>query len=54
VQVMRGAHYLSHSLWTAWVCWTVCVLAVHAVRSRRIAPPVAVAAAAAGLGAAKG
>lgn len=38
VQVMRGAHYLSHSLWTAWVCWTVCVLATHAPRLRRIAP----------------
>jgi membrane-associated PAP2 superfamily phosphatase len=22
VQVMRGAHYLSHSMWTAWTCWT--------------------------------
>lgn len=22
VQVMRGAHYLSHPLWTAWICWT--------------------------------
>lgn len=21
-QQMRGAHYLSHTLWTAWVCWT--------------------------------
>ena len=26
VQVMRGAHYLSHSLWTAWVCWTAAAL----------------------------
>jgi membrane-associated PAP2 superfamily phosphatase len=45
---MRGAHYLSHSLWTAWVCWAVCVLATHAPRLRRIAP------AAGELGAAKG
>lgn len=22
VQQMRGAHYLSHTLWTAWICWT--------------------------------
>ncbi|RYY75792.1 MAG: PAP2 family protein, partial [Comamonadaceae bacterium] len=22
-QQVRGAHYLSHTLWTAWVCWTV-------------------------------
>lgn len=21
-QQMRGAHYMSHTLWTAWVCWT--------------------------------
>jgi len=25
VQVARGAHFLSHGLWTAWVCWAVCV-----------------------------
>ncbi|RQO39719.1 PAP2 family protein [Variovorax sp. KBW07] len=22
-QQMRGAHYMSHTLWTAWVCWVV-------------------------------
>ena len=22
-QQMRGAHYMSHTLWTAWLCWTV-------------------------------
>lgn len=22
-QQMRGAHYLSHTLWTAWICWVV-------------------------------
>nr|WP_261803335.1 phosphatase PAP2 family protein [Variovorax sp. PAMC26660] len=22
-QQMRGAHYTSHTLWTAWVCWVV-------------------------------
>ncbi len=22
-QQMRGAHYMSHTLWTAWVCWSV-------------------------------
>lgn len=21
-QQVRGAHYMSHTLWTAWVCWT--------------------------------
>ncbi len=23
VQQMRGAHFMSHTLWTAWICWTV-------------------------------
>ncbi|EGI77696.1 phosphatase PAP2 family protein [Hylemonella gracilis] len=22
VQQLRGAHYLSHTLWSAWLCWT--------------------------------
>jgi membrane-associated PAP2 superfamily phosphatase len=22
-QQLRGAHFMSHTLWTAWVCWTV-------------------------------
>lgn len=22
-QQLRGAHYMSHTLWTAWICWTV-------------------------------
>lgn len=22
-QQLRGAHYMSHTLWTAWVCWSV-------------------------------
>jgi membrane-associated PAP2 superfamily phosphatase len=26
-QFVRGAHYVSHSLWTAWLCWVLCVLA---------------------------
>ena len=21
-QTVRGAHYPSHTLWTAWICWT--------------------------------
>ena len=25
-QQMRGAHFMSHTLWTAWVCWTVASL----------------------------
>ena len=23
-QLVRGAHYPSHTLWTAWFCWTIC------------------------------
>ena len=26
-QVMRGAHYVSHVLWSAWICWTLSVAA---------------------------
>lgn len=33
VQQLRGAHFLSHNLWTAWLCWTTC-WAVDAVRGR--------------------
>lgn len=25
-QLARGAHYPSHTLWSAWVCWLVCTL----------------------------
>lgn len=31
-QLVRGAHYPSHTLWTAWLCWTLCVAAYHAFR----------------------
>lgn len=26
-QLVRGAHYPSHTLWTAWLCWTICAVA---------------------------
>jgi membrane-associated PAP2 superfamily phosphatase len=26
-QLARGAHFPSHTMWSAWVCWTVCVAA---------------------------
>ena len=35
-QQVRGAHYMSHTLWTAWLCWTVAA-AVDAAVSQRIA-----------------
>lgn len=28
-QLLRGAHFLSHSLWTAWICWTLSVVVWH-------------------------
>ncbi len=45
-QQLRGAHYLSHTLWTAWVCWTTAGLAwaasfgLAARKSRRASAPV--------------
>ena len=34
VQVVRGAHYVSHSLWTGWLCCVLGVVLVHALRAR--------------------
>lgn len=31
-QVARGAHYPSHVLWTAWLCWAACVCADRIAR----------------------
>ena len=28
-QLLRGAHFASHSLWTAWICWSLSVLLWH-------------------------
>jgi len=25
-QMARGAHYVSHTMWTAWICWVSCAL----------------------------
>jgi membrane-associated PAP2 superfamily phosphatase len=30
VQVMRGAHFASHSLWTGWFCWAFALAALQA------------------------
>jgi len=30
-QQMRGAHFTSHTLWTAWICWTLAGLANRAL-----------------------
>ena len=28
-QMLRGAHYPSHTMWTAWICWAVTVAAAQ-------------------------
>jgi membrane-associated PAP2 superfamily phosphatase len=38
-QVARGAHYPSHPLWTAWMCWVVSALSFHIFRPRATLPP---------------
>jgi len=35
-QMMRGAHFLSHNLWTAWVVWLVNVI-IYGIFYKRIA-----------------
>ena len=39
-QQIRGAHFMSHTLWTAWLCWTVAAVIDAAVsrQSRPAAP----------------
>lgn len=41
-QTARGAHYPSHTLWTAWICLAVCNVSFHALQRavpwRRTAP----------------
>lgn len=39
-QLLRGAHFASHTLWTAWLCWALGVAAAHnAGLARRRSPP---------------
>ncbi len=38
-QTVRGAHYPSHTFWTAWICWTVGLVVYHLVASRNPARP---------------
>lgn len=37
VQMVRGAHCASHSMWTAWICWTVSAASFHALARWRAA-----------------
>ena len=41
-QLLRGAHYPSHTMWSAWICWTACAVLsqVQAWLSRPQAAPV--------------
>ncbi len=32
-QQLRGAHFMSHTLWTGWLCWTACWLCDLAARA---------------------
>lgn len=39
-QMMRGAHFLSHTVWSAWVEWTFLALLYHLVRPHNEKVPV--------------
>lgn len=36
-QLVRGAHFVSHTLWSAWLCWTICVACAAVLRWRAAA-----------------
>ncbi len=36
-QLARGAHYPSHVLWSAWLCWTLCLGWNHLFRRQALA-----------------
>jgi membrane-associated PAP2 superfamily phosphatase len=38
-QLVRGAHFLSHILWSAWLCWAVCALAARLEAVKLHRPP---------------
>ena len=38
-QMVRGAHYASHTLWSAWICWTACAV-LNALFNRPQGAPV--------------
>ena len=40
-QMARGAHYPSHTLWSAWLCWLICAAAYHLGAGVRARPPLA-------------
>jgi len=40
-QQVRGAHYMSHTLWSAWACWVAGLLVEETVQAWRRAPAMA-------------
>ena len=36
-QLIRGAHYPSHTLWSAWLCWVICASAAWLMTGRNMA-----------------
>ena len=34
-QLVRGAHYPSHTFWSAWICWAICAGTARATAARR-------------------
>lgn len=38
-QQLRGAHFMSHTLWSAWLCWMVGLVAEVLLRARQAAWP---------------
>lgn len=35
-QLARGAHYASHTLWAAWLCWALCVGSARWLRGKGV------------------
>jgi membrane-associated PAP2 superfamily phosphatase len=42
-QLVRGAHFPSHTLWSAWLCWTLGAIAARVLGPRAVAPRAAIA-----------
>lgn len=38
-QLVRGAHFPSHTLWSGWLCWTLAAAAAWAAEQRRALAP---------------
>ena len=36
-QLIRGAHYPSHTFWSAWLCWVICASAAWLMTGRNMA-----------------